>query len=114
MYEGPLMKMGDGHWAPQDVRWLEETLKKLPDRNQPIIFITHYPVRDEIANWYVVLDLLKKYNTQVILCGHGHANHDLVFEGVPGIMGRSNQRAGAPVGGFNLVRSEERRVGKEC
>ena len=26
MHQGPLMKMGDGHWAPQDVRWLEETL----------------------------------------------------------------------------------------
>ena len=103
MHEGPLMKMGDGHWAPQDVRWLEETLKKLPDRNQPVIFITHYPIDDGIANWYVVLDLLKKYNTQVILCGHGHANHDYIFEGVPGVMGRSNLRVRAPAGGFNLV-----------
>jgi outer membrane protein assembly factor BamB/predicted phosphodiesterase len=103
IHEGPLMKMGDGHWAPQDVRWLEETLKKLPDPNQPIIFITHYPIDDGIANWYVVLDLLKKYNTQVILCGHGHANHAYIFEGVPGVMGRSNLRVRAPEGGFNLV-----------
>ena len=103
MHQGPLMKMGDGHWAPQDVRWLAETLKKLPDQNQPIIFVTHYPVDDGIANWFVVLDLLKKYNTQVILCGHGHANHDYLFEGVPGVMGRSNLRVRAPVGGFNLV-----------
>jgi outer membrane protein assembly factor BamB/predicted phosphodiesterase len=103
MHEGPLMKMGDGHWAPQDVRWLEETLKKLPDPNQPVVFITHYPLDDGIANWFVVLDLLKKYNTQVILCGHGHANHKYLFEGVPGVMGRSNLRANRPVGGFNLV-----------
>ena len=103
IHQGPLMKMGDGHWAPQDVRWLEETLKKLPDPNQPIVFITHYPIDDGIANWHVVLDLLKQYNTQVILCGHGHANHAYVFEGVPGVMGRSNLRVRAPVGGFNLV-----------
>ena len=103
MHQGPLMKMGDGYWAPQDVRWLEETLKALPDPNQPIIFFTHYPVDDGIANWYVVLDLLKKYNTQVILCGHGHANREFVFEGVPGVMGRSNLRVKAPMGGFNLV-----------
>jgi outer membrane protein assembly factor BamB/predicted phosphodiesterase len=103
IHQGPLMKMGDGHWAPQDVRWLEETLKKLPDPNQPIVFITHYPIDDGIANWYVVLDLLKKYNTQVILCGHGHSNRAYVFEGVPGVMGRSNLRVRAPVGGFNLV-----------
>ncbi len=103
MHQGPLMKMGDGHWAPQDVRWLETTLKKLPDKKQPIVFITHYPIDDGIANWFVVLDLLKQYNTQVVLCGHGHANHRYLFEGVPGVMGRSNLRAGNPAGGYNLV-----------
>src|ERR1035437_436456 len=103
MHQGPLMKMGDGFWAPQDVRWLEETLKKMPDPDQPIIFVTHYPIDDGIANWYVVLDLLKKYNTQAILCGHGHANRAYVFEGVPGAMGRSNLRVRAPEGGYNLV-----------
>ena len=103
LHQGPLMKMGDGHWAPQDVRWLDETLKKLPDPNQPIIFITHYPIDDGIANWFAVLDLLKKYNLQAVLCGHGHANQKLLFEGVPGIMGRSNLRARAAVGGYNIV-----------
>ena len=102
MHQGPLMKMGDGHWAPQDVRWLGETLKKLP-KDQPIIFVTHYPIDEGIANWYVVLDLLKKYNTQVVLCGHGHANHEFVFEGIPGVEGRANLRGNAAVGGFNLV-----------
>jgi outer membrane protein assembly factor BamB len=102
MHQGPLMKMGDGHWAPQDVRWLQDTLKNLP-KDQPIIFITHYPIDDGIANWYVVLDLLKQYNTQGVLCGHGHANHHYLFEGIPGVMGRSNLRVRAPVGAFNLV-----------
>ena len=26
MHQGPVMKMGDGHWAPQDVRWLDKLL----------------------------------------------------------------------------------------
>jgi len=103
IHEGPLMKMGDGHWSPQDIRWLDVTLKNLPDKKQPIVFITHYPVDDQIGNWHVVLDLLKKYNTQIILCGHGHANKAEDFEGVPGTMGRSNLRAGESVGGYNLV-----------
>src|SRR5882724_6686402 len=110
MHQGPLMKMGDGHWAPQDVRWLEETLKGLKDKNQPLVFVTHYPIDDGIANWYVVLDLLKQYNIQVALCGHIHRNNEASFEGVPGVMGRSNLRAQEAVGGFNLVdveRSEE-------
>ncbi len=103
MHQGPLMKMGDGHWAPQDVRWLEATLRQMPDPRQPIIFITHYPMDNGIANWFVVLDLLKQYNVQAVLCGHGHGNRKLDFEGVPGVMGRSNLRAQAPAGGFNLV-----------
>ncbi len=103
MYEGPVMKMGDGFWAPEDVRWLAKTLQELPDRNEPLVFVTHYPINDSIANWYEVLDLLKKYNTQIVLCGHGHSNHDLNFEGVPAVMGRSTLRAKKPAGGFNIV-----------
>src|SRR5436189_235452 len=70
MHEGPIMKMADGFWSPQDVRWLENTLKQMPDKEQPVIFVTHYPIDDGIANWYIVLDLLKKYNVQAALCGH--------------------------------------------
>jgi outer membrane protein assembly factor BamB/predicted MPP superfamily phosphohydrolase len=103
MHEGPLMKMGDGHWSPQDVRWLETTLKGMKDPQQPVIFVTHYPIDNQIANWYVVLDLLKRYNTQAVLCGHGHGDHKLMFEGVPAVMGRSNLRAGHPEAGYNLV-----------
>ena len=103
LHEGPVMKMGDGHWSPQDVRWLKETLQNLPDPAQPIVFVTHYPLDDGIANWYVVLDLLKQYNTQVILCGHVHRNSNGAYEGVPGVTGRSNLRGTARVGGFNVV-----------
>jgi outer membrane protein assembly factor BamB len=51
----------------------------------------------------VVLDLLKKYNTQVALCGHIHRNSQASFEGVPGVMGRSNLRGNASAGGYTLV-----------
>jgi outer membrane protein assembly factor BamB/predicted phosphodiesterase len=102
-HEGPIMKMADGHWAPQDVRWLKTTLENLSDTNQPIVFVTHYPIDNGIDNWYAVLDLLKKYNTQVALCGHIHRNRNESFEGLPGVMGRSNLRGTAPAGGYNLV-----------
>lgn len=101
--QGPLMKMGDGHWAPEDVRWLEETLRKRRNPEVPLIFVTHYPLDDGIANWYVVLDLLKKHNVQAILCGHGHTNQKLLFEGVPAIMCRSNLRTPGPKAAYNLV-----------
>jgi len=103
MHEGPVMKMADGFWAPQDVRWLKETLQKMSDPQQPLIFITHYPIDDGIANWYAALDLLKQHNIQAALCGHIHRNKQDVFEGVPGIMGRSNLRNMAAAGGYNIV-----------
>ncbi len=103
LHEGPIMKMGDGHWAPEDVRWLQKTLKDMPNPNQPLIFVTHYPIDKDIANWFVVLDLLKKYNIQAALCGHIHRNSTNSFEGVPGIMSRSNLRGSAATGGYTIV-----------
>jgi len=110
MHQGPLMKMGDGFWSPQDVRWLKESLAQLTDTQQPVIFVTHYPLNDGIANWFEVLDLLKKYNTQLVLCGHGHANRKFLFEGVPGVMGRSNLRATRATGGFNIVEINDGKI----
>src|SRR5262249_54040928 len=46
IHEGPIMKMADGFWSPQDVRWLRESLEKMPDKNQPVVFVTHYPLDD--------------------------------------------------------------------
>ncbi|MDE3059265.1 MAG: PQQ-binding-like beta-propeller repeat protein, partial [Bacteroidota bacterium] len=103
LHEGPIMRMGDGHFAPEDLRWLDSVLTALPDKKQPLIFITHYPVDPSIDNWYEITDRLKRFNTQVILCGHGHANGKYSFEGIPGVMSRSNLRARHPLGGYSIV-----------
>jgi outer membrane protein assembly factor BamB/predicted phosphodiesterase len=109
LHEGPLMKMGDGHWAPEDVRWLRKTLSELRNPKQPLIFVTHYPIDTDIANWFVVLDVLKKHNIQAALCGHVHRNSTNSFEGVPGITGRTNLRGTAPTGGYTLVEVKDGR-----
>ncbi|MDQ7817993.1 MAG: PQQ-binding-like beta-propeller repeat protein [Melioribacteraceae bacterium] len=110
MHEGPIMRMGDGHFSPEDLRWLDTTLFKITNKNQPIIFITHYPVNNQIDNWYEALDRLKKFNTKVILCGHGHSNHFFNFEGIPGVMGRSNLSAKENAGGYNIVEITEESI----
>lgn len=102
MHQGPLLKMGDGHWSPQDVRWLDSVLTNTA-KTQPIFFFTHYPLNSEIANWYEVLDRLKPYNVHAVLFGHGHGNRAAMFEGIPGVMGRSNLRARDSIGGYNIV-----------
>ncbi|HEY6951866.1 MAG TPA: PQQ-binding-like beta-propeller repeat protein [Bacteroidota bacterium] len=100
---GPNMKMGDGHIPPEDLRWVDSVLTHLPNPGQPIVFVNHYPLDSELDNWYEIIGMLKRCNTAAILCGHGHANKPMIFEGIPGTMGRSNLRAKNPVGGYNLV-----------
>ncbi|OGU70141.1 MAG: hypothetical protein A2V93_05795 [Ignavibacteria bacterium RBG_16_34_14] len=102
LHQGPRMRMGDGHWASEDLRWLDSTLKNISNQKR-IFFVTHYPINDEIDNWYEVLERMKNYNTQAFLFGHGHTNKTYNFEGIPGVMGRSNLRAGNTVGGYTVA-----------
>lgn len=99
---GPYVRMSDGHVPRDAVNWLDKELKKVK-KEQPVIFLNHYPADNGLDNWYEVTDRLRNYNTWAILCGHGHTNRAMNFEGIPGVMGRSNLRAKAPVGGYNLV-----------
>lgn len=99
---GPYLRMSDGHVPRNAVNWLDTELKKLKP-GQPVIFLNHYPIDEQLDNWYEVTDRLHQYNTWAILCGHGHANKAFSFEDIPGVMGRSNLRAKAPIGGYNLV-----------
>jgi len=102
LHQGPVLRMGDGHWAPQDMRWLDSILQN-SSKNLPLIIFTHYPIDPGIANWYEALDRLKGYNVKAVLYGHGHRNKFETFEGIAGVMGRSNLRARESVGGYNIV-----------
>ena len=99
---GPYVRMSDGHIPRDAVIWLDKILAKTPV-DMPLVFINHYPIDNSLDNWYEATDRIKKYNIQYAICGHGHANQALDFEGVPGTMGRSNLRAKDSVGGYNIV-----------
>jgi outer membrane protein assembly factor BamB/predicted MPP superfamily phosphohydrolase len=99
---GPNMRMGPGQIPHENIIGLDSALKTIPDAT-PIIFVNHYPQDSSLNNWFEAIDRLKQKNIQLILCGHGHANRKLNFEGIPAIMGRSNLRAKADVGGYNIV-----------
>lgn len=100
---GPNMRMAPGLVPREQMVFLESTLKNMKDRKQPIIFINHYSLDESLSNWYEVIDLLKTRNIQVSLLGHGHTNKLFDFEGIQGIMGRSNLRAKNEIGGYNIV-----------
>jgi outer membrane protein assembly factor BamB len=106
MHQGPVMKMGDGHFAPQDVRWLDGLLAEPGAAAKPTVFVTHYPLDESIANWYVVLERLKTVPTVAVLVGHGHKNRAMDFEGLAGVMGRSNLGTKEVAPGYTIVEIE--------
>ncbi len=99
---GPYVRMSDGHIPRDAILWIDNELLKLSS-TQPIVFLNHYPLDNSLDNWYEVTDRLNKKNALMVMCGHGHTNKVHNFEGIPGIMGRSNLRAKAIVGGYNIV-----------
>lgn len=101
-HSGPNMRMSPGQIPRENIVWLDSLVQATAE-GTPIIFVNHYPQDSSLNNWFEAIDILKRKNIQLILCGHGHNNHVLNFEGVPGVMGRSNLRAKNPVGGYNIV-----------
>ena len=100
---GPNMRMAPGLVPREQVVYLDSVLTNMPDPDQPVIFVNHYPLDESLSNWDTIIDLLKTRNIQATLLGHGHQNKLFNFEGIPGVMGRSNLRAKQDTGGYNLV-----------
>ena len=103
MHQGPELRMADGHFAPHDLRWLDSLLTNLPGKNQPIIFVTHYPIDSSIDNYDVFLDIINGYNFRMVLHGHGHRNRMTSYAGIPGVMGRSSLRKNDKTGGYTIA-----------
>lgn len=89
---GPVIRMMDGHVAPQDMEWLEARFSSAPE-GTPFILVTHYPLLSgDVDNWYDVTDLARQYNIKAVLGGHYHRNSLIFYEDIPGIVNRSNLR----------------------
>jgi len=97
---GPLMRMADGHVAPQDISWLKNELKKA-GKKKPVFIVTHYPLQaGDVDNWYELTDAIRQYNIRAFLGGHYHANRFLSYDGIPGILNRSTLRDKDSTGGY--------------
>src|SRR5690554_5977215 len=99
------MRMRPGQIPIENLTWFFDELENT-SKETPIIYINHYPMDEGLNNWFEVMDALRPYNVKLMLCGHGHANRALNFEGVNAAMCRSNLRAGADHGGYTIVTVE--------
>jgi outer membrane protein assembly factor BamB/calcineurin-like phosphoesterase family protein len=100
---GPNMRMGPGQVPRENIVWLDSVLSVPANREKKIISVNHYPLDEGLNNWYELTDRLKKLDTRLALCGHGHSNRVMDFEGIPALMGRSNLRGGKESGGYNIM-----------
>jgi len=100
---GPNMRMSPGQIPRENLVWMDSIFKANPDVQTPLIYINHYPQDSSLNNWYEAIDRIKARNVQLALCGHGHANVRYDWEGIPGVMGRSNLQAKDHIGGYNIV-----------
>lgn len=99
---GPNMRMSPGQIPRENLTWFIEELKKT-DTNMPMIYVNHYPMDNSLNNWFEVMDALRPYNVQLMLCGHGHNNRAMSFESINAAMCRSNLRAKDDFGGYNII-----------
>lgn len=99
---GPYMKMGDGHVKEEDIQWLDKTLKESASNDKTLIFAAHYPLSDDLDNWFDVTSILNKYKISFAMCGHGHLLSMHNFDGIPGIMGRATYDS-KHTEGYNII-----------
>ena len=99
---GPLMRMAYGHVAPQDIRWMKEEMTQA-GQGKPIVLVTHYPILPgDVDNWYEVTDAVRPYNVRMFIGGHYHRNRQLSYDGIPGILVRSNLSGKDKPGGYGI------------
>ena len=107
---GPVIRMADGHVAPQDIAWLKHNLDSVKHSTPatlhptPIFVFTHYPLRNgDVDNWYEVTDVLREHNVQCVMGGHYHRNLIFDCDGITDVLNRSNLRGNDTINGYSII-----------
>ncbi|MCU7503060.1 MAG: PQQ-binding-like beta-propeller repeat protein [Ignavibacteria bacterium] len=106
MNSGIPWRGGGGHFAVEDLKWLDSELQKL-DKKQEIIFCAHHPLNEEVDNWFEVTNRLRNYNIKLVMLGHGHVNKVFDFNGIPAVMGRSTLEDKKKTWGYTEVENAQ-------
>lgn len=104
---GPLIRMALGHVSPQDIAWakheIETQSQRLGNPRLPVMLVTHYPILPgDVDNWYEVTDALRPYNVRLFIGGHYHRNKMFDYDGLPGMLTRSNLRDKQGTTGYSI------------
>ncbi|MGE5352507.1 MAG: PQQ-binding-like beta-propeller repeat protein [Acidobacteriota bacterium] len=106
MNSGIPWRGGGGHFAVEDLKWLDGELQKV-DKKQEIIFCAHHPLNEEVDNWFEITNRLRNYNIKLVMLGHGHANKVFNFNGIPAVMSRSTLEDKKKTWGYTEVENKQ-------
>lgn len=85
---GPIVHNTDAHIGVDDVFWIGRELSRTP--KQPLIVATHFPLSlNDMDNPYEMTDILRLYNTKVVLSGNYRKNLKTNYEGIPAFINKS-------------------------
>lgn len=89
---GPLLKMALGHVSPGVISWAKRKIQEAKEHSMPVIAVTHYPMKEgDVDNWYEVTDAFRETgNLKLFIGGHYHRLRNWDYDGIPGILMRSN------------------------
>lgn len=109
MNSGPILRMSDGHISPADTLWARQWLDSLG--SEPTFVITHYPLQNgDVDNWYDLTDILRQYNTQVIIGGHYHVNKHITVDGIDNVLCRSSLPDKENKTGYTIVEVDDKHI----
>lgn len=113
---GPVKGGKFGHITDADIDFVKTTLNTAHNSS---FIITHYPLLEgDVDNRVELINILHKSKVNAVLNGHYHRNVLLNYDGIPGIVNRSTQRAKEAMGGYSVysvsdsLKVSEKRIGQ--
>lgn len=84
---------------PNEFEWLQKTIQP----QMPVIVFTHYPlIAGDIKNYQQLINLLRQYNTILVVNGHYHKNGFFDYNGIPGVICRTALLSQNKPGGYSI------------
>lgn len=101
---GPEMRFSPGLVSRDYLDFL-----KRQQKGNPVIFISHYPLDSDMANWYEVRRELIRLDCRFAIAGHLHGNQNRDYDGLPGMVGRATIKNGGTIG-YNIISLNKGRI----
>jgi 3',5'-cyclic AMP phosphodiesterase CpdA len=103
-----LLNSGEfGHFAPEEAKWLSETISRIPLDSE--IFVLQHFRPEDVDNWGIAHNLFRLRKSYVV-CGHVHRSQILTHQGIPVLTVRAAISSKERRPGFAIIENAEDEV----